>query len=73
MIQSFYTDNSPSVIPQMASDKDLVVLSETPINLSSLAEFVRDGEAGAIASFSGTTRNNFTGATTNPRSHARSN
>ncbi|KAJ3020156.1 Molybdopterin synthase catalytic subunit [Thoreauomyces humboldtii] len=40
---------------------DLVEVIEERPNLTRLVDFVRDDCAGAIATFSGTTRNNFTG------------
>ncbi|KAI8821856.1 Molybdopterin biosynthesis MoaE, partial [Fimicolochytrium jonesii] len=38
----------------------LVELSSEPLDLTKLVDFVRSEEAGAISTFSGTTRNNFT-------------
>ncbi|KAJ3034105.1 hypothetical protein HK097_004628, partial [Rhizophlyctis rosea] len=44
----------------MATSNDLVYLGPEPINTQFLIDFTRDDGAGAIASFSGTTRNTFT-------------
>jgi molybdopterin synthase catalytic subunit len=43
-------------------DKDVIVeISSSKINMERLMEFVGSPEAGAISTFSGTTRNNFNG------------
>lgn len=46
-------------------DKNYVEVTPESLNLSTLVEFVRSEEAGAIATFSGTTRNNFKGGNIN--------
>ncbi|TPX32635.1 molybdopterin synthase [Synchytrium microbalum] len=41
--------------------RDRVTVTESPLDLSAVLQFVRDDGAGAIATFSGTTRNFFIG------------
>ena len=47
----------------MEACKDLVVVTEDPLPLGSLAPLVVCPSAGAIATFIGTTRDNFEGKT----------